>query len=121
MRLLIVDDEKMICEEFRETLEQEGYQVDCALDGRKGLEKIRSGDYDVVFLDAAMPSLGGQEVLKKIRGFSRVPVAFISGFLTNTREKEILQQGAFACLRKPLELDRVKSLLRSVEDRSAVR
>jgi len=118
VRLLIVDDEKMICEEFRETLEQEGHQVDCARDGKEGLEKIQSQSYNVVFLDAAMPSLDGQGVLKKIRTFSQVPVALISGFLTSTREKEIMQQGAFACLRKPLDLDRLKSLLRAVENHS---
>ncbi|MBU9888472.1 MAG: response regulator [Candidatus Omnitrophica bacterium] len=115
MRLLIIDDEKQICEEFRETLEQEGYQVDTASDGKKGLDMVRSKKYDVVFLDAAMPSWDGQEVLKRIRRFSAVPVALISGFLTNTREQEIMELGAFACLRKPLELNEVKALLRGVE------
>ena len=120
MRLLIVDDEKMICEEFRETLEQDGHQVDCARSGKEGLKKIQTENYNVIFLDAAMPSLSGEEVLKKIRTFSQVPVAIISGFLSSTREKEILQQGAIACLRKPLDLDQVKFLLRSVESRSRV-
>ena len=118
MRLLIVDDEKMICEEFRETLEQEGYQVDCALNGKEGVAKVQTQNYSLVFLDVAMPSLDGQGVLKRIRTFSQVPVAFISGFLTGSREKQIMQQGAFVCLRKRLDLDRVRSVIRNVENRS---
>ncbi|HOW59524.1 MAG TPA: response regulator [Candidatus Omnitrophota bacterium] len=113
-RLLIVDDEKMICEEFRETLEQEGYEVDCALDGKEGLNKIRSTEYNLVFLDASMPKMDGKKVLKHIRDISRVPVAFITGFLPVNKEKEILKMGALTCMQKPLDLDRVKSLIHGV-------
>ena len=114
VKLLIVDDEKMICEEFRETLEQEGHQVDCALNGKEGLRKIQANHYHLVFLDWAMPFLDGKEVLENIRRFSRVPVALITGFLPESKEKEILNLGAMVCLRKPLDLGRVKSLIHSV-------
>lgn len=107
----------MICEEFRETLEQEGYEVDCALSGMEGLRKIQKQKYGMVFLDASMPSLDGAAVLKKIRTFSQVPVTVISGFLTSSREKEMMNEGVFACLRKPLDLDRVKSLIQVAEKR----
>jgi DNA-binding response OmpR family regulator len=116
---LIVDDEKMICEEFRETLEHEGYHVDCALSGKDGLQKIQDNHYNLVFLDSSMPVMDGKKVLEKIRNFSRVPVALITGFLPESQEKEILHLGAMVCLRKPLDLDRVKSLIHTVS-RSAV-
>jgi len=111
---LIVDDEKMICEEFRETLEQEGYEVDCALNGKDGIQKIQKNDYNLVFLDSAMPMMDGKKVLERIRHFSRVPVAFITGFLPEHKEKEILHLGAMVCLRKPLDLDRVKTVIHTV-------
>ena len=114
MKLLIVDDEPMICEEFRETLEQEGHEVDCALSGKESLEKIEEGRYDLVFLDFSMPFMDGKKVMKKIRSFSPVPVALITGFLPESKEKEILDLGAMACLRKPLDLDRIKSLIHTV-------
>lgn len=104
----------MICEEFRETLEQEGHRVDCALNGKEGLQKIQHNDYNLVFLDSSMPFMDGKKVLQRIRGFSRVPVALITGFLSESKEKEILHLGAMACLRKPLDLDRVKSLIHTV-------
>ena len=114
VKLLIVDDEKMICEEFRETLEQEGYEVDCALNGKEGLQKIQAHHYNLVFLDSAMPLMDGKKVLERIRHFSPVPVALITGFMPESKEKEILLLGAMACLRKPLDLDRVKSLIHTV-------
>jgi len=111
---LIVDDEKMICEEFRETLEQEGHKVDFALNGKEGLQKIQAHDYNLVFLDSAMPFMDGKKVLERIRHFSKVPVALITGFLPESKEKEMLHLGAMVCLRKPLELDRVRSLIHTV-------
>ncbi len=120
VKLLIVDDEKMICEEFRETLEHEGYEVDCALNGKEGLQKIQGNHYNLVFLDSAMPFMDGKKVLERIRHFSRVPVALITGFLSESKEKEVLRLGAMVCLRKPLDLDRVKSLIHSVTNRSYV-
>ena len=104
----------MICEEFCETLEQEGYEVDCALNGKEGLQKIQTQKYNLVFLDSSMPSMDGKKVLERLRHFSRVPVALITGFLPESKEKEILHLGAVVCLRKPLDLDRVKSLIHTV-------
>ena len=104
----------MICEEFRETLEQEGHHVDWALNGKEGLCKIQANRYNLVFLDSSMPRMDGKKVLENIRHFSRVPVALITGFLPESKEKEMLHLGAMVCLRKPLDLDRVRSLIRLV-------
>ena len=110
----------MICEEFRETLEQEGYQVDCALNGKEGLQKVQTHRYNLVFLDFAMPFMDGKKVLERIRHFSRVPVAVITGFVSAAKEKEILSLGAMTCLKKPLDSDRVKTLIHAVERRHPV-
>ena len=88
--------------------------MDCALNGKEGLRKIQSNDYNLVFLDSQMPFMDGEKVLERIRGFSRVPVALISGFLTEAKEKEVLRLGAMVCMRKPLDLDRVRSLIHTV-------
>lgn len=108
----------MICEEFRETLENEGHKVDCALNGKEGLLKIQANQYNLVFLDSSMPFMDGKKVLERIRHFSRVPVAMITGFLPESKEKEALRLGAMVCLRKPLDLDRVKSLIHTLSRRA---
>ena len=114
VKLLIVDDEKAICEEFKETLEQEGYEVDVATKGEDGLRKIRQNLYSLVLLDESMPGMEGDKFFEYLREFSKVPVAFLSGFLTPTKEKKVMSMGAVKCLRKPVELDQVKSLIQAV-------
>ena len=114
VKLLIVDDEKAICEEFKETLEQEGYEVDVATKGEEGLQKIRQNRYDLILLDESMPGMEGDKVFEYLREFSKVPVAFISGFLTPAKERKVMSMGAVKCLRKPLELGQVKSLIQAV-------
>ena len=95
-------------------MEHEGYEVDCALNGKEGLKKIQANHYSLVFLDSSMPVMDGKKVLERIRHFSPVPVALITGFLPESQEKEVLRLGAMVCLRKPLDLDRVKSLIHTV-------
>lgn len=112
--VLIIDDEKLICEEFRDILEEENHSVDYALSGSEGLRKIAEKDYDIVFLDILMPRMEGRQVFEEIRRMKQVPVVLISGYLPPNKEKEVLEMGALACLRKPLELAAVKSMIRKV-------
>ena len=104
----------MICEEFRETMEQEGCEVDVALNGKEGIQKIQQKKYNLVFLDESMPQMEGHKVFGKIRQISKVPVAFISGFVTPATKKKILSMGAVVFMNKPLDLDRVKTLIHTV-------
>ena len=113
-KLLMIDDEKAICEEFLETLEQEGYEVDVATKGEDGLQKVRQNRYDLILLDESMPGMEGDKVFEYLRQFSKVPGVFVSGFLTPAKEKKVMAMGAVMCLSKPLDLDRVKSLIQTV-------
>ncbi len=117
-RLLIVDDEKSICEEFLETLEHEGFRVDYANSGGEGIKKLSETEYDLVFLDSSMPWMTGDKVFKKIRQVSRVPVVFISGFISPEKKRKVMAMGAVSCLEKPLDIEHVKSLIRSIIRRS---
>lgn len=110
-KILIIDDEKGICEEFREILQEEGYEVDIAHNGAEGVEKIAANEYALVFLDVLMPKMEGREVFEKIKKIKKVPVAIMSGFLPANKEKDVLALGAVACLKKPLDLEQVHKLL----------
>ena len=74
MKVLIVDDEKLIVKGLVFSLEQDGYETDCAYDGGEAVDKIRSNDYDIVLLDLMLPVMDGYEVCKKVRTFSQIPV-----------------------------------------------
>lgn len=115
MKILVVDDEPLICEEFRDILEEDGHNVETAKGGHEALEMVGKKEYDLVFLDVLMPRMEGREVFEAMKKVSKVPVAIMSGYLPPNKEREILALGAVACFRKPLELDRVRSLVNSIK------
>jgi len=118
-KILIVDDEIGICEEFREVLREDNHEVDFATSGEEALRKVKQGPFDLVFLDVLMPRMEGREVLEEIRKMSRVPVAIISGYLPPHKEKNIMALGAVACFKKPLELKKIKELVELIESQKA--
>lgn len=114
-KLLIIDDEKMICQEFCETLSDLGHQADYALSGDEALKKIRKTPYQLVFLDLSMPHMSGTDVYKRILDMSSVPVTFLTGFMSPQTEREVLSMGALRCLRKPVDLSEVVDLIDNVD------
>ncbi len=110
-RLLIIDDEKMICEEFCETLADLGHNADYALSGADALLKIEKNPYALVFLDLSMPRMNGTDVFKRIREQYKVPVTFMTGFMSPATEKEVLSLGALRCLRKPVHLSEIVEMI----------
>ena len=114
-KILIVDDERQICEEFQNLLQEENHEVDIATRAEEAIHKVAEIQYDIVFLDVLMPKMEGRQIFEEIRKTSPVSVAIMSGYMPPHKEREVLALGAIACLRKPLDLNRVRSLLRSVE------
>ncbi len=114
LKILVIDDEPMICEEFRDILQDEGHEVEIALGGAPAIRKVADNKYDLVFLDVLMPRMEGREVFEEIKKISQVPVAIMSGYIPPNKEKEILASGAIACFKKPLELESVRSLIQSI-------
>lgn len=110
-KILIIDDEKGVCEEFSAVLREENHQVDTALNGEEGLKKVESNQYDIIFLDVLMPKMEGREALEKIKKISETPVVIMSGYLPSHKEKEVIKAGALASLKKPLDLSQVFGLI----------
>lgn len=118
-RILVIDDERSIRNTLKDILEYEKYEVDLAEDGLKGLEKIKSGDFDVVLCDIKMPGLDGIEVLEKLNeSSSDVPVVMISGHGNIDTAVEAIKKGAFDFIEKPLDLNRLLITIRNAMDKS---
>jgi DNA-binding response OmpR family regulator len=120
-KILIIDDEKDVCREFRDVLEEENHEVDTATSGKTALSMIQTMPYDIVFLDMIMPGMEGLKTFEQIRKVSQIPVVAISGYLIPTKEKKMLDLGVMACLHKPLDLAAVKNLIRSAESKKRSR
>ncbi len=67
LRILMVDDDRELCSEVSEILNEEGYSVDIATHGAQGKNFIDRQDYDVILLDFKMPGFNGIELLKRIK------------------------------------------------------
>ena len=80
-KILVVEDEEIICELLQRKLGQAGYEVSIAKDGVEGLEKMRETKFDVVLLDIIMPNKGGFGVMEEMQGdenLKNIPVIVIS-------------------------------------------
>ena len=66
-RILVVDDEMIVCESCKRILEEDGYEVEIALTGQEAFDKMKENLYDIVITDLKMPGIDGMEVLKTFR------------------------------------------------------
>jgi two-component system alkaline phosphatase synthesis response regulator PhoP len=120
-KILLVDDEKDIVEFLQYNLEQEGFEVISANDGKEAVERL-SEKPDLVVLDVLMPKMDGFEVCKKIRSmedFKNTPVIFLTAKTAEIDEIQGLNLGADDFIQKPISprklIARVKSNLRKNE------
>ena len=74
MKILVVDDEKVLVKGIKFNLESEGYQVEAGYDGEEAVELARSGNFDLIILDLMMPKIDGLQACMRIREFSNVPI-----------------------------------------------
>jgi len=117
-RILIIDDEKPIRRALREILEYEKFEVDEAEDGPSGLEKARTGEFDVILCDIKMPKMDGIELLENVQkeGIDS-PMVMISGHGNIETAVEAIKKGAFDFIQKPLDLNRILVTIRNAMDR----
>ena len=117
MRLLVVEDEKKVARFIKQGLEEEGYAVDAAPDGEKGLELALDRVHDLIILDIALPKMDGLQVLQRLRqqGVS-IPVLLLTVRATIEDKVLGLDAGADDYLTKPFAfqelLARVRALMR---------
>ncbi|RMG67674.1 MAG: response regulator, partial [Bacteroidetes bacterium] len=107
-KILIIDDEEVIRSTLKEILEYEDYEVDCASDGKEGLEMVLKGGYDVAICDIKMPHLNGIEVLEQAMAKKGdTPFIMISGHGDIETAVEATKKGAYDFIEKPPDLNRL--------------
>ena len=117
-RILVVDDEERMVRFIRMNLEQDGYQVVEALNGKQAIDALRDTP-DLILLDVMMPDIDGFEVLEMIRQVSSVPVIMLTAKGEEDDRVRGLELGADDYITKPFSprelVSRVKAVLRRTE------
>ena len=112
-RVLIVDDEKILCRSLKMDFEEDGYLVKISNSGEQALELISEFYPAVVLLDLRLPGINGIEVLKKIKVYDPdIAVIIMTAFGDTTITVEAVKCGAFHFINKPFELEEIKKLVR---------
>ncbi|MGB9629808.1 MAG: sigma-54-dependent transcriptional regulator, partial [Thermodesulfobacteriota bacterium] len=120
-RILVVDDEEIVCESCKRILEEEGYEVEIALSGEEALHKMKENSYDIVITDLKMPGMDGMEVLKNIRkDYPDTIVIMITGFATVETAVESMKLGAFDYIPKPFTPDEVSIVVKKAIDQKTL-
>jgi DNA-binding response OmpR family regulator len=119
--LLIVEDEEGIVQFLKQGLEEEGYLVTAATNGKAGLEAFNEGKFDLLLLDWMLPKMTGLELCKAIRQLNtKVPILFLTAKDTVQETVEGLKAGANDYIKKPFSFDelveRIKVQLRDQPD-----
>mgnify|MGYP000279052996 CR=1 FL=1 len=118
-RVLVVDDEKLIVKGIRFSLEQDGYEVDCAYDGEEAIEMAKKTEYDIVLLDVMLPKHDGFEVCQAIREFSDMPVIMLTAKGSDMDKILGLEYGADDYISKPFNILEVKARIKAIIRRSS--
>jgi DNA-binding NtrC family response regulator len=121
-RILVVDDEKSMCQFLSIMLRKEGYQITAVDTGKKAVEAIKNQRFDVVLSDIRMSGMDGIEVLKEIKKLDpTIPVVIMTAYASQKTAIEAVNQGAFHYLIKHAKNDEIKMVVRNALDMKRVR
>jgi DNA-binding NtrC family response regulator len=113
IRVLIVDDEQVVCDLLSEELTERGYLCTAVLSGQEALAKTKEERFDLVLLDVRLPGLSGMEVLRKLfEERPSFPVIMITALNDASTAVEAMKLGAYDYIVKPFDLDQVESCMR---------
>ncbi len=106
LSILVIDDEKVICEACRLVLAEKGHSVDHCQTGKSGLLAIERGTYDLILLDMKLPDIDGTEILKTVREKALATcVIVMTGYSTMSNALQAMKLGAADYLAKPFTDD----------------
>ncbi len=113
MRILVVDDEKIMREGAERILTKEGWKATIAENRERGLELIKDGKFRILLLDLMMPGISGMDVLKTVRESQpELLVIVITGYATIENAVEAMKRGAYDFIPKPFTPDQLRIVVR---------
>ncbi|MBI5480432.1 MAG: response regulator [Deltaproteobacteria bacterium] len=122
IKVLVVDDEPIVCAGISRALQRHGYEVETTLDGGNALERVRQQPYDVILVDIMMPRMNGLELLGRLREHQNdARMLVITGLGAARHAVEAFRVGAFDFITKPFTSDELLSTTMRAASRPAER
>ena len=119
-KILVIDDDKSICESLRLYLAEEGYEVGTALSGEEGLKRAATGAWDVVILDIFLSDVDGLDILRRLKlAVPDASVIMITAFHDMPTTVKAMKLGAVEYIHKPIEIDELDAAIQRVLKRKA--
>jgi len=113
-RILIVDDEALVCWSLSRALQEEGYEVSTVQSGEEALDIMTECKFDLVVTDLRLPQLNGMDLLREIkRRFPQCKVLMISAFGTPKVRDEAMKEGVLQFFDKPFDIKELRESVRS--------
>ena len=120
MKILVVDDEKVLVKGIKFNLESEGYQVEVGYDGEEAVELARGGGFDLIILALMMPKIDGLQACMRIREFSNVPIIMLTARSEDTDKIIGFECGADDYITKPFNILELKARVRALLRRAGM-
>ena len=120
MKILVVDDEKLLVKGIKFNLENEGYTVECCYDGATAVQMAAQGSYDLIILDLMMPGLDGLEACQRIRQTSTVPIIMLTARSEDADKLLGFESGADDYITKPFNILELKARIRALLRRAGI-
>ena len=119
MKILVVDDEKLLVKGIKYNLEQEGYQVVTAFDGEEAVRLAHDESINLILLDVMLPKMDGFEVCQAIREFSDMPIIMLTAKGEDMDKILGLDYGADDYITKPFNILEVKARIKAIMRRTS--
>jgi DNA-binding NtrC family response regulator len=116
LRIMVLDDEAIVCKRLKPALEKQGYEVDTFTQSSEAMEQIRQIDYDIIITDLKMKGIDGMQLLSEAKRRSPgTEVIVITGFATMETAKESFHKGVFDFIAKPFKLSEIQQVVSRAE------
>ena len=115
-RILVLDDELIVCKRLQPVLEKKGYYVETFDQSQEALDRFRETPFQIVITDLKMKGLDGMGFLTEVKKLSpETEVIVITGFATMETAKESFRKGVFDFLAKPFKLGEIQEVIQNAE------
>ncbi len=115
-RLMVIDDEPIVCRRLKQVLEKAGYEVVIFNDGAHAIDELDNSNYDIIVTDLKMEGIDGMKILEAaIEKNPVTKVIMITGFAEMETAKDAFKKGVFDFISKPVEINVIKDVIKKAE------